>query len=249
HRRAPRRDLVARRGPYLLPGLDVERRDERVPAQVALEDRQPLVDQRGVPEAPLVLPVDREARVERAEVAFPQEPAREVVTVQPFRAEAGDDVLAVGRRGAVGLAALPVPLDLRHALVGRPRPEDRARVAVQAKHLPGVLRRVVDGSNVAVVADADLRVLVAADGRGEEDAVAPDDGAGVAQPGDRRLPADVLPLLEVPADGRLLAVGHARAARAAERRPVERRAPWPIPRFPRGGRVPPRLSHATTTPP
>src|SRR5262249_7446613 len=142
--------------------------------------------------------------------------------VQPLRAEAGDDALAVGRRGAVGLAALEVPLDLRHALVGGPRPEDLARVAVQAEDLPGVFRLVVDGIDGAVVADLDLRVLVAADGRGDEDAVAPDDGAAVAQTGDRRLPADVLPLLEVPGDGRLLAVGHPRAPRAAERRPVER---------------------------
>src|SRR5205823_515815 len=110
-----------------------------------------------------------------------------------------DDVPAVGRRGAVGLAALQMPLDLRHPLVGRPRPEDVAGVAVEAEHLPGVFAGVVDGADVAVVADADLRVrLAAADRRGDEHPVAPDDRAGVAEAGDRRLPADAVAGLAVP---------------------------------------------------
>ena len=41
HRRAPRRDLVPRRGPHLRPVVQAERGDERVAAQVALEDHQP----------------------------------------------------------------------------------------------------------------------------------------------------------------------------------------------------------------
>src|SRR5439155_8006817 len=97
-----------------------------------------------------------------AEVPLPEEGAGEVVAVQPLRPEAGDDVPAVGRRGAVRLAALQVPLDLRHSLVRRPRPQDLAGVAVEAEHLPGVFAGVVDGADVAVVADADLRVRLAA---------------------------------------------------------------------------------------
>ena len=65
-------------------------------------------------------------------------------------------------------------------------------------------------------------VGVAADGRGEEDAVAPDDRARVAEAGDRRLPADVRPVLHVPGDRRVLAVGDAGRVRPAELRPVRR---------------------------
>ncbi len=51
-------------------------------------------------------------------------------------------------------------------------------------------------------------------GGGEEHAVAPDDRAGVAEAGDRRLPADVRAGLHVPGDRRVLAVGDAGRVRA-----------------------------------
>ena len=57
-----------------------------------------VVDDRRAAEAPLVLLVDGEAGIERAEVALPEQLAVEVVAVQPLGAEAGDDALAVGRR-------------------------------------------------------------------------------------------------------------------------------------------------------
>src|SRR5262249_30879606 len=155
-------------------------------------DDEPVVDHWRAAEAPLVLAVDGEAGVDRAQVALPEQLPVEVVAVEPLRPEAGDDALAVGRRGAVRLTALEVPLDLRDALVGGAGPEDRARLAVEADHLPGVLADVVDRGDVAVVADAELRVGLAAVDRGrDEHTVAPHDRARVAQAGDRRLPSDV----------------------------------------------------------
>src|SRR5262245_48264125 len=61
YRRTPRGDFIARRGPNLFTVLHVERCDERVPAQIALKDCQPIVDERGVAEAPFVFLIDGEA--------------------------------------------------------------------------------------------------------------------------------------------------------------------------------------------
>src|SRR5262245_16983482 len=127
-------------------------------AEVALQDHKPVVDHRRRGEAPLVLPVHREAGVNRTEVALPDQVAGEVVAVEPLGAEAGDEALAVGRRGAVRLAALEVPLDLRHALVGGLRPEYPTGVAVEAEDLPGVLRGIRDRAGVAVVSGLQARV-------------------------------------------------------------------------------------------
>src|SRR5207237_4859458 len=183
---APRRDLVPRRGPEPRTVLQAVGRDERVPAQVALEDDAALVDHRGTGESPLVLPLDGEAGVEGAEVALPEELAVEVVAVEPLGPEAGNHARAVGGRGAVGVAPLQVPLDLRHALEGGLRPEDFAREAVEAEDLEGVLLVVVHRRRVAVVAGPDAGVP--ADRGSEEHAVAPDDWARVAEAGDRRRP-------------------------------------------------------------
>src|SRR5262249_34199409 len=72
-RRAPRRDLVARRGPDLAAVQGAVRREERVLAQVALQDDQVFVEDRRAAEAPLVLGEDDEAGVQGAQVALPQE--------------------------------------------------------------------------------------------------------------------------------------------------------------------------------
>src|SRR5207253_2646056 len=69
----------------------------------------------------------------------------------------------------------------------------------------------------------DLRAGVAAAHRGRyEHPVAPDDRAGVAEAGDRRLPADRIARLDVPRHRRVLPVRDAGPVRPAEGRPVER---------------------------
>src|SRR5437660_624066 len=91
-------------------------RDERILAQIALQDHPVLVNDRRTAETPFVLGEHNEAGIERAQVALPQELAFKVVTIESFRAETSDHVPAVRRRGAVGLAPLEMPLELWHAL-------------------------------------------------------------------------------------------------------------------------------------
>ena len=64
----------------------------------------------------------------------------------------------------------------------------------------------------------------AADGARDEDAIAPDDRARVAEPGNRRAPQDVLAGLAVPASGSCCPSATPDASRPAERRPAARAA-------------------------
>src|SRR5262249_6352015 len=105
-----------------------------------------------------------------AEVLAPQFLAAEVVADHAGRAEAGNDPLAVGDRAgrAVGIGVVGGLLLL---VLGFLLPEELAVGPVKAQ----------DGAAGAL-----------GDGLGEEDAVTPDDGRGVAGGGQRCLPADVL---------------------------------------------------------
>src|SRR5207244_3269933 len=69
--------------------------------------------------------------------------------------------------------------------------------------------------------DLELGVVLAADRAREVDAIAPDDGAGVPEPGDRRAPADSLFLLDVPGLRRGIALGDAGGVGTAELWPVD----------------------------
>ena len=84
-------------------------------------------------------------------------------------------------------------------------------LAIQAKNLPGVLRCIVDGTDIPVIADSNLGVRIAANGRGDKNPISPNDRTRMPQAGDRRFPADILACLEIPGDGWMLSVGHARA--------------------------------------
>jgi hypothetical protein len=85
-----------------------------------------------------------------------------------------------------------------------------------------MLGRLVDRIDIAVETRAEIRFTIAADRGGEVDAVVPDDGAGMTEARDWRLPADVVVFGGVPDERRELAVGDSRGVWAAERGPVER---------------------------
>src|SRR5207302_595069 len=106
--------------------------------------------------------------------------------------------------------------------IRRTSPEDLAAVPVEAEHVPDVLAGVVHGFDVTVVADPNFRVgLAAADRRGDEHAVPPDDRAGVPEARNRSLPANALASRRLPDDRRVLTVRDAGAVRPAKRRPVQ----------------------------
>src|SRR5262249_23274862 len=135
---------------------------EAVAVVVADQDDAVLGDHRRGGEA--------QFRVELAQLAAPEFLAVQVITDGPGVAEEGDDVAAVGRRGGGG-----VPGHHRGALGGLvgdlARPERLAAAAIKA------------------VQDA---ALAPVQGRGQEDAVLPDDGGGRTFAGHVGLPADVL---------------------------------------------------------
>ena len=79
----------------------------------------------------------------------------------------------------------------RRPLMGGLLPDDRAGLLVQGVHHPsllGVVARRVPGT---VETDLEGRLAVGADRGRDKHPVAPDDRAGVAQSGDRRLPTEV----------------------------------------------------------
>jgi len=75
------------------------------------------------------------------------------------------------------------------------------------------------GFDVAVEPDAQVSFAAGLHGRGDENVIAPDDGAGVAEAGNGRLPTDVLARLDVPSD-RQIGIGDAGRTWPAELRPV-----------------------------
>src|SRR5690606_3390464 len=113
----PCRHLIALRAPDDVAALEIERRDEGLILHVALDEDAIAKDHRRASEAPLHAAIVEEARVEEAEVALPERLPVDVVAVDAFRSEEGDDALAVRRRRRVRVARLRVTADLRHALV------------------------------------------------------------------------------------------------------------------------------------
>src|SRR5262249_27728756 len=128
--------------------------------------------------------------VEAQVVVGPEELAAHVVAEQAAGAEEDDYPLAVGHRRGRGEAVLVAHPALR-GVFGPAAPQEASVGLVEA----------VDGALPAVRA-----------GRGEEDAVAPDDRRGVAPAGDPYPPEDAGPLA-VPADGQRLSARQALAAR------------------------------------
>src|SRR5690242_9210458 len=111
-------------------------------------------------------------------------------------------------------------LGLGNAFVGDRVPHHLARRLVERNEVPGMLGRVGDWFDVAVLAGANTLRRVTADGGGDEHAIAPDDRARHRHPADRRLPCDAFAVGDVPFHGRGLTVGHARRLVPPELRPV-----------------------------
>src|SRR4029453_16416877 len=95
-------------------------------------------------------------------------------------------------------------------------PEEGARFLVQTREPPRPLRVVDDGVDVAVEPDAERLVGLGAHGGRDEDAIAPDDGARMAEAGDVDLPGDVAAGRNVPGRGDALTVAVAGSALTAE---------------------------------
>ncbi len=225
---APCRHVAARDAPHFAAVLRVEHREEGSLLHVRLDDHHAVMDHRRAARLPLRAGHHVVAGVEQAEVLLPEQLPLHVEDVEPFGAEEGRDAFAVGRERGVGVARLGVPLHLRHALVDALMPFDGTGLLVERVDPPFVRRVVLDRRDVAVEADLQIRVRLAADGRGDEHVVPPDDRTRQAEAGDFGAPGDVGPLRRVPGDGHAESFGDAGGLDAAELRPVDAR--------PRGGR-------------
>ncbi len=191
-RRAPRRHVTPRDAPQLLAAPGVERPEERPLLNIRLDDHDVVVKDGRAPGFPLRRRVGEPAGVEHAEVLLPEQLALEVVGVEPFRPEKGDQAFAVGGERGVRVRGLRVALDLRNRLEDRLLPVHRAGLLVEAVDAPLVLGVVQDGLDVAVETDLQAGVLLAADRRADADEVPPDDrgstGRGRARRSSRRRP-------------------------------------------------------------
>ena len=200
--------------------LDVQCGNEGLVLGIRLKDDQSLVNDRRARVAPLGTRIEEPAAVEHADVDFPQQRAGHVVAHhQPDGAEDCDDVLSVGHRGRVRLAALRVAFGPGLPLVHQPLPADRPAQPVKTVNVPAVGREVVHGPGLTVLPDSERVVPGTADRRRHEHLVAPDNRCGVREAGNWCLPRDVLAGLGVPRRGGPLAIRHAGRARSAEPRP------------------------------
>src|SRR5574342_569342 len=96
---------------------------------------------------------------------------------------------------------------LRHAGLNGSIKRDATGHLVEANQFPGVGGVVVDRGDIAVEADLDVRVTLAADCAGDTDPIAPDNRAGCAQALDRGSPAQALLTGQIPRGGSRVAVG------------------------------------------
>ena len=183
-RRRPRVDLLALHPPDLRAGALVERDDERGALVIPDDDQVVAVECGRGTFAELV------AHLLVAEVFLPDERPVHVVGVEAERLEEGEDMLAVGRRGArrprtvVGMARL-----VRLRLARRALPGDLAGAAIDRVHDEAMCLSRRDAAARRVRRSAGC-------GRGNrgqhEEPVAPDDGRRGSAPGNLDLPANIL---------------------------------------------------------
>src|SRR5206468_1666379 len=121
----------------------------------------------------------------------------------------------------VQTCALPIFVD-RLALIGDALPEQPARALVDRVHQEAVSGAVVGGVAVAVEAGTERRAPLAAHRARHEEALAPDDGAGMRQSRDGQAPPDVLTALAVPGVRKVLPVADTRGLRPSKRGPAVR---------------------------
>src|SRR5579862_1437500 len=107
----------------------------------------------------------------------------------------------------------------RHSFMRGAFPNNFPRCFVQGVYAPGMLGHVGRRIHVAKQPMAENGVGIAADGGGDKNAIAPDDGARMSQPGDLGLPADIHRLDAVEA-GWTRTFRYTRCAGPAKRGPV-----------------------------
>ena len=203
-----------------LSGFRVERGDERSLEDVGLYDDAPFVDDRRAGESPLRGGKHEVARLEHAEIlasraAGPSCPARAGLRTRgtrrcarrrwrgwSSRAWPWCGASRPGRRGAV-----PAPISAR-------------RFSCRGRR-PSTLSRSCRRHRRDVAVEPDLQALVAVARRGRDaDEIAPDDRAGVAEPGDAVFHFTPVTGRRVPGRGVALAVADAAGGDAAEGGPV-----------------------------
>jgi hypothetical protein len=185
-----------------------------------LHDHHARVDDRRAAESPLRIGFNVPSRIEPAQVFLPKKLAIHVVTVQPLRAEKCDDVFPVRRGRRVGMARFGVSLDLGNAARRVLGPELLAGLPIKAQDLPRMFERLVDGIDVAIKPDLNFRLVFLADGRRDEDAIAPDYRRRIAQPLYRRLPQNALALLDIPFGRNRKPLAHAAGPIPPKARPI-----------------------------
>jgi len=77
-------------------------------------------------------------------------------------------------------------------------PQNFAIRFIEAKQPPLVFFGFFVGTDIAVQTGLEFGFVAGFDGGGDKDFVVPSDRTGVAQAGERRLPADILTSLDVP---------------------------------------------------
>src|SRR5262249_36997203 len=108
----------------------------------------------------------------------------------------------------------------RRAFVGHPLPEDFAGAFVQRVNHPPLRGAILRGVAVAIQPRLEAGFGVAADRAGDEDALSPDDGAGMRKSWNRRAPQNIFARLAVPPVRQVLPLGDAFGLSPAKRRPV-----------------------------
>src|SRR5581483_10636427 len=192
------RQFVALGLPYRLAAGAVERDQKRTLLLIALHDDHVLIEDGRTGRAPFVILQVVCARVDAAEVAFPERLSLEIVRVDALRAEVSNHHAAVGRRRRVRVGGFHVALLFGRAFVGGLLPEQLAGVALKAEDAPTLHGDVVGRVALAVKPALEACIRLAADGRGDEDAVAPDDWARMREPRNRRAPGNAGALCRVP---------------------------------------------------
>ena len=103
-------------------------------------------------------------------------------------------------------------------------PDYPARLLLQCQQAPLMRFLVVRRGDVAVKPHFHI-LFAAANRRGDVNHISPNDGRGMRQSGNRRVPADVLGFLDVPVDGRRRARVNAAGIGTAKLGPVGRGGP------------------------
>ena len=126
-----------------------------------------------------------------------------------LESERGDYDPAVGDQSRAGIGGLDVAFVDRCPFVGGTVPKDLAAGFVDRIEHPAMARAVGGCVTIPVQARTKSGIGVATDGSCHEDAISPDDRAGVSEAGYGRAPEYVLTRFAVPFVGKILSVSKA----------------------------------------